>query len=162
MTTSNPDRDGAAFAELYPGLLRLAAVICPPEEDANDLVQEALVQTVMRGPLTSYDDPEAYLRIVLVRLVANHRRRLGRRRRALSRIAAGSERSVMAVYPSELDDLMRLSPIDRAVLYLSLVERRSFREIGELVGCTEQAARTRSSRALRRLRSALEEEVSGG
>jgi RNA polymerase sigma factor (sigma-70 family) len=156
------DREDAVFAELYPSLLRLAAVICPSEEDPHDLVQEALVQALIRGSLESFDDPEAFLRIVLVRRVANHRRRLGRRRRALATSAAGIEHSERAEYPSELDDLMRLAPVDRAVLYLSIVERRSFREVGELVGCSEAAARARSSRALRRLRIELEEEVSDG
>jgi DNA-directed RNA polymerase specialized sigma24 family protein len=160
--TSDVDRDEAVFAELYPSLLRLAAVVRPPEVDAHDLVQEALVQTLLRGPLSSLDDPEAYLRVVLVRLVSNHRRRLGRRRRALVRGLGGTENTATPSYPSELHDLMRVSPIDRAVLYLSLVEQRSFREIGELVGCSEQAARARSSRALRRLRVELEEEASDG
>jgi DNA-directed RNA polymerase specialized sigma24 family protein len=32
-------------------------------------------------------------------------------------------------YPSDLDDLRRLSPADRSVLYLSVVERRSHQEI---------------------------------
>lgn len=62
--TSGSDRDQAVFAELYPSLLRVAAVVRPPEVDAHDLVQEALVQTLLQGPLSSFDDPEAYLRVV--------------------------------------------------------------------------------------------------
>ncbi len=58
-------------------------------------------------------------------------------------------------YPSDLDDLRRLSPVERAVLYLSVVEKRSFAEIGDVIGASEQAARARSSRALRRLRVEL-------
>jgi DNA-directed RNA polymerase specialized sigma24 family protein len=140
--TSDADREEAVFVELYPSLLRLAAVVRPPEVDAHDLVHEALVQTLLRGPLSSFDDPEAYLRVVIVRLVSNHRRRLGRRRRALVRGLGGTENSETPSYPSELHDLMRVSPIDRAVLYLALVEQRSFREIGDLVGCSEQAPRS--------------------
>jgi len=44
------------------------------------------------------------------------------------------------------------------VLYLSIVERWSAREIAQLVGSTEAAVRARSSRALRRLRGELNEE----
>jgi RNA polymerase sigma-70 factor (ECF subfamily) len=58
-------------------------------------------------------------------------------------------------YPSDLDELRRLGPDDRAVLYLSLVEGRTFAEIAVLVGISEAASRKRSSRALARLRNDL-------
>jgi DNA-directed RNA polymerase specialized sigma24 family protein len=60
-----------------------------------------------------------------------------------------------ARYPSDLDDLRRLPPVERAVLYLSVVEGRSFAEIADVIGSSEQAARARSSRALKRLRVEL-------
>ena len=61
-------------------------------------------------------------------------------------------------YPSDLDDLRRLPPFDRAVLYLSIVERWSAREIADELRSTEQAVRARSSRALRKLRAELTDE----
>jgi RNA polymerase sigma factor (sigma-70 family) len=147
-----PD-DEALFAALYPGLRRFAAVVRPAEVDPDDLVQDALARTLALRPLAECDDPGAYLRTAILRLAANHRRSLGRRRRALARMndAAGES----ARYPSDLDDLRRLSPVERAVLYLSVVEGRSFAEIGALIGSSEPAARARSSRALKRLRVEL-------
>jgi len=155
------ERDDELFAQLYPALRRFAAVVRPVEEDADDLVQEALVRALRRRPLSEYDDPAAYLRTVIVHLASNQRRGLGRRRRAYAQ-AVDSVESRDASYPYDLDDLRRLGVRDRAVLYLSLVEGRPFIDIADTLGCTEQAARARSSRALRRLRSALEAEIADG
>ncbi len=86
-------------------------------------------------------------------MASNQRRSFGGRDRAFTRsYAAGVDADT---YPSDLADLRRLPPFDRAVLYLSIVERRSARETAVALGSTEQAVRARSSRALRRLRAEL-------
>jgi RNA polymerase sigma-70 factor (ECF subfamily) len=142
--------------ELYGSLRRLAAVVKPVELEADDLVQEAVVQTLARGPLCEHENPGAYLRRAIVNLAANHRRKLGRQRRAFLRLAQTSEEQ--ATYPSDLQDLQRLKPFERGAVYLAVVEGSSHREIAEALGCTELAARARVSRALRKLRTSLEEE----
>jgi DNA-directed RNA polymerase specialized sigma24 family protein len=149
--------DDVLFAVIYPALRRFAAVVRPVEIDADDLVQEALVRALSVHSLAEFDDPGAYLRTTMVRLASNHRRRLGRRHRALQRAAAATAVSVVE-YPSDLDDLRRLSPPDRAVIFLSVVEGLAYDEIGAVLGCSAQAARTRASRALRRLRADMMEE----
>jgi RNA polymerase sigma factor (sigma-70 family) len=149
-----PATDEAVFATLYPSLRRFAAVVGPAEVDPDDLVQEALVRLLTLRPLSDCDDPGAYLRTAIVRLASNHRRALARRRVALSRLTP-TER-LDPSYPSDLDDLSRLSPEDRAVIYLVVVERRPHDEVGRLVGCNEAAARRRYSRAIRRLRDTVE------
>lgn len=151
------------FARLYPSLRRFAATVRPAEVDADDLVQDALARVLGAGSLTSLDDPGAYLRTVMLRLASNHRRSLGRRRRALTRLAVVD--SDGPAYPSDLDDLRQLPPKDRAVLYLVVVERGSYAEAARILGCSEEAARARGSRALRRLRKAMtaqSEEVGDG
>lgn len=150
------DADDAVFAALYPALHRFAAAVRPPELAADDLVQEALVRTLAVRPLAECDDPGAYLRTVIVRLASNHRRSLGRRGRALARLDA-TEASPPE-YPSDLDDLRRLPPEDRAVLYLVVVERRAYADAAQVLGTSEAAARARASRALRRLRVELTSE----
>jgi RNA polymerase sigma factor (sigma-70 family) len=150
-------RDEELFAELYPSLRRLAAVVGAPEEDPDDLVQEALTRALAIGSLSARENPGAYLRTAIVRLASNQRRWLGRRRRAFSRIDSGDENATS--YPSDLDDLRRLGPRDRAVLYLSVVEGRSYREIAAVLRCSEATARARASRALRRLRADLRTEI---
>lgn len=143
--------DEAVFAELYPRLRRLAAVAAPIEVDPDDLVQDALVRVLRRGSLSTLDDPGAYLARVIVNLASNSRRGLGRRRRAWSRHGAGSPEEAPS-YPSDLAELERLGPDDRALLFLVDVEGWSFGDAAAALGCTESAARQRASRARRQLR----------
>ncbi len=53
--------DRELIAELYRPLRRFAAVVSPPEEDPDDLVQDVLVQTLRRMRLADLDAPLAYL-----------------------------------------------------------------------------------------------------
>lgn len=150
-------RDERLFAQLYVPLRRFAAVVKPPEVDADDLVQEALLRALAIRPLCEYEDPASYLRRAIVNLASNQRRWLGRRRRALSRLTPVADKD--AAYPSDLQELLRLKSRDRAALYLAVVEDRSYSEVADILGCSEVAVRARVSRALRRLRVQLEEEV---
>jgi DNA-directed RNA polymerase specialized sigma24 family protein len=151
-------RDDELFAELYPSLRRFAAVVRPVEEDPDELVQEALTGALALRPLSSYENPQAYLRKAIMNLASNRRRSLARRRRADARVVPLVELQPTS-YPSDLDDLRRLDVRDRAVLYLSLVEGHSYREISEILGCNEVSARARASRALRRFRVDLRAEI---
>ncbi len=155
--------DEQRFVEVYPAVRRMAAVVAGSDIDPDDLVQEALVRTLAHGDLDRIEDLTAYLRRAVVNLAANERRHLGRRRTALRRLAADDQIGSGAdqVMPSDLADLSRVRPRDRAALYLAVVEGRSYRDVGEELGCSESAARSRVSRALRRLRIELDEEVLG-
>ncbi len=150
------DQDRELVRELYPSLRRFAAVVGPAEVEPDDLVQEALVRVLERTTLSALDSPSAYLRRSIYNLAANHRRSFLRRRRALSRL--GSPQSAQPEYPSDVDDLLHLSPKARAVLYLTEIEGRPFAEIAELLGVSEAAARKAASRARTRLYQVLSEE----
>jgi RNA polymerase sigma-70 factor (ECF subfamily) len=151
--------DDQLFRDLYVSLRRFAAVTAPSDLAPDDLLQEALARTLRRGPLSELADPGAYLRRTMVNLSANHRRSMGRARRALRLVyRAGEARE--AEYPSDLADLERLGSRSRAVLYLTEVEGWTFAQVAELLGGTEEAARTRASRARRVLRIDLKAEES--
>lgn len=141
--------------ELYPSLRRFAAVTAPADLEPDDLLQEALVRVLRRGPLSRLEHPGAYLRQTMVNLAASHNRRMGRGRRVLARIWGSQDQAPGPEYPSDLAELCRLPPRERAALYLAEVEGYSFKEIGRLIGCTETAARKGASRGRRRLRVAL-------
>lgn len=153
--------DAATFADLYVSLRRFAAIVRSPDMDPDDLVQEALVRALTKHSFEEFDDPAAYLRTAIVRLASNERRGAGRRRSALSRIRADLRDEPVA-YPSDIADLWRLEPADRAAVYLAVVEHRSHREIAEVLSCTEEASRKRVSRALAQLRVELAAEADGG
>ena len=148
--------DSTLFVQLYPPLRRFAAAVRPAGVDPDDLVQEALAA------------PSPSDRSVSVTIPAptsgapscgSHRTIDGRSAAATRAFTRSSVPGVGAdVYPSDLDDLRRLRPFDRAVLYLSIVERWSAREIADELRSTEQAVRARSSRALRKLLAELTDE----
>src|SRR5438270_8107079 len=109
------DRDAVLFAELYPGLRRFAAVTSDGSDDPDDLVQEAVARTLRRQSLSSLDHPGAYLRQAIVHLASNRRRSLARGRLALVHLDSRPE-GRSAEYTSDLSDLLRLAPSDRALL----------------------------------------------
>jgi len=100
--------------QLYPPLQRYAAVVAPADVDPEDLVQEAFLRAIRKGPLCDLNHPNAYLRKTICNLASNSRRRFSRERRALLRL--DNPGVAPEGYPSDLDDLMRLRPVARAVL----------------------------------------------
>lgn len=140
---------------LYPGLRRLAAVVGPPEDDPDDLVQEVVAAALRSGALTALSNPRAYLSTAIVHRASNRRRSLGRRRQAVSRLET-DDVALTPVYPSDLAALQALSPEDRAVLYFTAVEGATADEVAALIGGSPAAIRMRRTRALRRLRKTME------
>lgn len=151
--------DAALFERLYPSLRRFAAVT-DVDGDPDDLVQEAVARTLRIHSLHEIDDPGAYLRRAIVNLASNRRRGLARLRLAVTRLGRDEEeRATAPEYLSDLSDLHRLAPDDRALLFLVVVEDRTYAEAAAQLGITEEAARARASRARRRLRADLEGEI---
>ncbi len=79
--------DGDDFDAFYRGtsrrLLRYAYGLTGDPVEAQDLVQEAYARAWQRWwRLRGYGNPEGWLRLVVTRLVTDHWRRLGVRRRA--------------------------------------------------------------------------------
>ncbi len=155
------DEESELFSELYGPLRRFAAVVGPIEVDPDDLLQEAVARVLRRGRLTELDNPGAYLRRTMVNLASNYRRGMSHQRKALLQLET-SAGPVEDMYPSDLEELMRISPRERAVLYLSEVEGYRYAEIAGLLGCTEAAARKRAMRGRRRLYAQLAGEVADG
>jgi len=155
------DAEDRLFRDLYPSLRRFAAVVGPLEVEPDDLVQEAVVRVLRRERLTDLDHPAAYLRQTILNLASNQRRRLARQRVALTRYRVGAE-SPGDPYPSDLTDLARLPMEEKAVLYLSEVEGYRYAEVGQMLGCSEAAARKRALRGRRRLYAAIGGEVAHG
>lgn len=143
--------------DLYPTLRRFAAVVAPAEIEPEDLVQESLYQALRRGPLDRLDHPTAYLRRSILNLASNHLRQKSRYRSALVRLGPDSPHE--DVYPSDVEELLRLPPKARAVIYMRAIEGRSYSEIAVMLGCREATARATAAKARRRLKSVLSEEV---
>jgi RNA polymerase sigma-70 factor (sigma-E family) len=135
---------------------------------AEDLVQETLSRMYVvwgRGS-DKLGNPAAYAQTVLVRNFLMHRRR---RATATERLtaeppesgrqpAAGGAGDV-ALRVTLLDALARLGPKDRAVLVLRYWEDRSVEDTAEAMNASSGAIRTRTVRALERLRAELGEQA---
>ncbi len=142
---------------LYPALRRFAAIVAPLELEPDDLVQDALAATLAHQSLVELNDPLAYLRVAMIRLASNERRRLGRKRRATGRLEPTAE-PVAAHYPSDLSELDRLSPEDRGVLYLTVIEGLPDAEVARMLNRSASVVKMRRHRALHKLHMQLEED----
>lgn len=144
---------------LYPSLRRFAAVVAPTDLEPDDLLQEALVSVLRRHSLSDLEHPAAYLRKTILNAARAHNRGRGRWRKAMTTHAASAIGARWPGYPSDLEELLRLPPRERAALYLHEVEGYRFVEIGRMIGCSESAAKKASSRGRKRLSVALRAEV---
>ncbi|MFI6038515.1 SigE family RNA polymerase sigma factor [Streptomyces sp. NPDC051315] len=127
---------------------------------AEDLVQETLSRMyTLWGRMARIDNPAAYAQTVLVRTFLTHRRRYS----ATERPAAVLPDSVPpdggaddpALRLALLQALRELPPKDRAVVVLRYWEDRSVEETADAMNVSSAAVRSRSSRALAKLRERL-------
>jgi RNA polymerase sigma-70 factor (sigma-E family) len=145
-------------------LLGFAVLLAGDRQDAEDLVQLALLRSAGRWS-AARQHPEGYTRTGLVNL-ARDRGRVRRRRHLetlagdlapLSPAAAGD--AAAAVLDRQL--LLRACRVlpmqQRAVLVLRFWEDRSVQETAAVLGCTEGTVKSHTHRALARLRLALQD-----
>ena len=140
-------------------LLRSACLLTSGDTHlAEDLVQETLSRMyVVWGRMARVDNPAAYSQTVLVRAFLSHRRRRSATERPLAEVpdataAPGTDQEVRL---SLLTALGELAPKDRAVVVLRYWEDRSIEETAEAMNASTAAVRTRSTRALAKLRAVL-------
>ena len=124
---------------------------------AEDLVQETLGRMYVHWrKVSAADNPVAYAHTVLVRSFLSHRRR-----RSSGELPTGyvpdatTADTDTALRVTLLDALGELSARDRAVVVLRYWDDRSVEETAVLLRLSAGTVRTRSSRALARLRTAL-------
>ncbi|MFD7444338.1 SigE family RNA polymerase sigma factor [Streptomyces sp. NPDC059909] len=126
---------------------------------AEDLVQDTLGRMyALWGRMSRIDNPAAYAQTVLVRTFLTQRRRRSATERPLGELpdtaaAAGDDDPALRV--ALLGALSRLAPKDRAVVVLRYWEDRSIEETADALQVSSAAVRTRSVRALAKLREQL-------
>lgn len=166
VTSPWPDRE-ARFRDCYHAYfdLLLAYAIRRTDQpaDAADVVAETFLVAWRRlGDLPPEDEARLWFYGVARRVLANHHRsgrrreRLGERlRERLAREAAPDPADEVVGNSLVLTALARLGDLDREVLTLSVWEQLAPREIATILGISDQAVRTRLSRARGRLRTLL-------
>jgi RNA polymerase sigma-70 factor (sigma-E family) len=139
----------------YGELFRFAYVLCGDEHRAADLVQDALERTALAWRrVENQDDPERYVRRVLVNLNVSRFRRLRRERL----VADAPE--IVHIDPPRGDDelwglLAALPPRQRTVIVLRFYEDMTETQIATALGCSLGTVKSNSSRAIAKLRAAL-------
>lgn len=146
--------------ERWGRLVGHAMLVAATRDEAEDLVQDALVRTFgSRARFATLAEAEQYVRRAVVsRSVDEHRRR-ARERGAVQRLA-GHPEQVVEIAPRGLGpDVVRalagLSPRERACVVLRLVDDVSVRETASLLSLSEGAVKRYTSDGLRRLDQAL-------
>lgn len=162
--------DGVAFGVLVEGdiaaMVRLAAVVSGNPADAEDIVQESLTKVLQS--LRRFDESRPFrpwFATIVANQARNWKRSRGRRLRLVERIAAQVNAPIRDVdeLVIEADDASRvvealqaLEPHDREVLALRFLVGLSERESAEALGIASGTVKSRSSRALAKLRAQLE------
>lgn len=140
-----------------PQLYRTAWLLTGDRHHAEDLVQETLAKMfrAWRG-LQRIENPAAYAQTVLARTFVSQRRRRSWSEQPTSPMPERAERpGDPALRISLQNALAELAPLDRAVLVLRFFEDRSVEQVALDLGKNAGAIRTRTSRALERLRAVL-------
>jgi RNA polymerase sigma-70 factor (sigma-E family) len=156
----DPSFDDFVRARL-PQLLRLGRALTGDEHRAADLVQDALERTLPRWRVVRADNPEGYVRRIMVnRNISTWRRArrewLSDRPSDLLPPQTGHEPSIAR------DDelwaaLRRLAPRQRTVIALRYFADQTEAQTAALMGCSVGAVKSQAHTALSRLRELLAE-----
>ena len=150
------------------GLLRAAYLIAWDFAEAEDLVQDCLFRVARRWPRVRHMEyPTAYARKVLVNLALDAGRRRTRDRAELDHsgtrpVEHEDEAAVRVMgWVETTTDLTRalgsLAPRQRAVLVFRYLYDLSEAQVADVMGCSVGTVKSTTSRALQRLRIAVDE-----
>jgi RNA polymerase sigma-70 factor (sigma-E family) len=154
------DADFVDFvAGAHASLLRTAQLLTGDRHTAEDLLQAALVRVYVHWARSAgWNSPQAYARKVVVNLYATWRRRRWHTevvRPEEDHTADAGDMAGSAETRLELDRALATLPrAQRAVVVLRFYEDLSVEETADLLGCSPGTVRSRTNRALERLRAA--------
>ena len=153
--TERPTFDAFARARMA-NLLRFGFALTGSQDQAADLVQDALVRTGLRWTRVRSADPEGYVRRAMVNAHISWWRR--RRREELTGTPPDTGYEAPRRDDSIWQLLAQLPPRQRAVLVLRYYEDLSEAQIAEVLGCSVGTVKSQSARAIAKLRATLARE----
>ena len=161
----DPEDFQAFVAARSAHLYRTACLLtCGDTHMAEDLVQETLVSMCLRwGKRHRIDNPAGYAQTSLVNAFISNRRKKSSRELPNESIGNTTAAAVAAAEPgidvelrvTLIGALGHLPALDRAVVVLRFWEDRSVEETANMLKLNANTVRSRSSRALKRLRDLL-------
>jgi RNA polymerase sigma-70 factor (sigma-E family) len=149
------DRDAfdAFVRARLPHLLRLGRALTGSEQAGADLVQDALERSLMRWSRIESDNPEGYVRRVMVTRNISAWRRV--RRERLTADVPETSYDVAQRDPALWAALGKLPPRQRAVIALRYYEDLTEAETAQLLGISAGTVKSQASKAMARLRELL-------
>jgi RNA polymerase sigma-70 factor (sigma-E family) len=139
-------------------LFRVALMLTGHREDAEDLLQTALIKLALHWTrLTGSGSPDAYVRKILYHQQVNHWRRRGRRPEYVTAQppdpAAMADPTGDSALRLTLERVLgRLTRRQRAVVVLRYYEDLPEAEVAQILGCSVGTVRSQTHRTLARLR----------
>lgn len=148
--------DAFVRARLGP-LLRFGLALTGSHDAAADLVQDALERTLLRWSRIESDDPEGYVRRVMVNRNISLWRRL-RRERLTDRVPE-QEYDDRSAHPDQVlwQAIGQLPPRQRTVIALRYYEDMSEAQIADVLGIAPGTVKSQASRAMAKLRALLDQ-----
>jgi RNA polymerase sigma-70 factor (sigma-E family) len=155
--SSEPDDDFDAFVRArWTGTARLAYALTLDHQKAEDLAQEAFTKLWFHWRKLRGGSPDAYLRRIVTTTFLS-----GRRRRWLGEHPTETPPdTVVDAATSQVDErielrraMARLSPRQRAAVYLRYAEDLSEHTVADLLGCSVGAVKQHTRRGLDALRT---------
>lgn len=148
-----------------PALLRFAYLVTGSQQAAEDAVQSALASACEKWSLVGRrDDPDAYVRRMVVNAHISAWRRTGRRESPVADVrpaAAADPAEGVARHDAVWRLCAQLPPQQRAAVVLRFYEDLDDDQIAEILGVTRSTVRSHVHRALTALRRELEAAETG-
>jgi len=145
-------------AGALPRLLRFAHLLTGSGAEAEDLVQTALARSWRAWRSGRIEDPQAFVRKVMINRHATWRRRGGRETVVANvpdRATAVEETKRIENRDAMCRALLTLPPRQRTVIVLRYYEDLSELEIADLMGISPGTVKSQAARALRHLAATL-------
>ncbi|MGW6280869.1 SigE family RNA polymerase sigma factor [Kribbella sp. NPDC055071] len=149
MRTAELDGLRDFYTAQQPRLVGVISLLTGSRAEAEDIVQEAFVRLVPRWPKVSrYDAPEAWVRLVAIRLAANRHRNTGRLAQLFRRLPQEHAPDPADGYAGDLQRALAELPMpSRQVVVLHYVCDLSVAQVADLLGIAEGTVKSRLSRA---------------
>ena len=162
MAETPPDFDGWVAAR-GPALLRLAFTLTGNAPDAEDVVQEALARALPRWErISRVEDVDGYVRRMVVNAHTSWWRRFRRRESPVDIVRDSAASDTGGLLPDQRAGLwaacQALPEVQRTAVVLRYYEQLEYAEIADLTGVREGSVRSRVSRGLAALRTAMGED----
>ncbi len=148
--TLTADQIVEAFGDL---VFRLSLQYIGNVQEAEDITQEAFLAMLKKLPFKSVEHAKRWLIKVTVNKCKDYHRSARRKNLPL-------DENVKATYFQEtegLEELEKLDPLDRSIIYLFYYEGYSAKEIADIIGKTRNAVNIRLMRARETLKGLLQE-----